>query len=174
MDVFALQTHAFALDEGCDSRCQPVFRRTGQGREIAKLCEYTAAKSPTENSATLAAVATELETGRRVVLVRGNAGQVVRDQSSIPGVFEPVMISSKRYVDGGVVSPVPVDAAHELGADFIIAVDISKKPAMARRKTCSASSTSRLPSWAKAGRTGTGTRRCCDSAKGRPDRCHGF
>jgi NTE family protein len=57
--------------------------------------------------------------------VRGNTGQAVRASSSIPGVFEPVVIGQKHYVDGGIVSPVPVDAARELGADFVIAVDIS-------------------------------------------------
>ena len=48
--------------------------------------------------------------------------------SSVPGVFEPTAIDGKHYVDGGVVSPVPVDAARELGADFVIAVDISARP----------------------------------------------
>jgi NTE family protein len=75
-----------------------------------------------------AAVATQLETGQRTVFVRGNTGQAVRASSSIPGVFEPVLIADKHYVDGGVVSPVPVDAARQLGADFVIAVDISSTP----------------------------------------------
>jgi NTE family protein len=52
----------------------------------------------------------------------------VRASSSIPGAFEPVEIRGKHYVDGGVVSPVPVDAARQFGADFVIAVDISTKP----------------------------------------------
>jgi NTE family protein len=75
----------------------------------------------------LAVVSTQLETGERTVFVRGNTGQAVRASSSIPGVFEPVAIGQKHYVDGGVVSPVPVDAARQLGADFVIAVDISTK-----------------------------------------------
>ena len=75
-----------------------------------------------------AAVATQLESGQRTVFIRGNTGQAVRASSSIPGVFEPTEISGKHYVDGGVVSPVPVDAARQLGADFVIAVDISTKP----------------------------------------------
>lgn len=58
---------------------------------------------------------------------RGNTGQAVRASSSVPGVFEPVTIGTYQYVDGGVVSPVPVDAARQLGADFVIAVDISTK-----------------------------------------------
>jgi NTE family protein len=74
------------------------------------------------------AVSTELETGTRTVFVHGNTGQAVRASSSIPGVFEPTAIRDKHYVDGGVVSPVPVDAARQLGADFVIAVDISTRP----------------------------------------------
>src|SRR5690606_40152433 len=62
-------------------------------------------------------VATRLETGERTVFVRGNTGQAVRASSSVPGVFEPVTIGGYQYVDGGVVSPVPVDAARQLGAD---------------------------------------------------------
>ena len=75
----------------------------------------------------LAIVATKLETGERTVFARGNTGQAVRASSSIPGVFEPVAIGQWHYVDGGIVSPVPVDAARGLGADLVIAVDISSK-----------------------------------------------
>ncbi|MDF0605808.1 patatin-like phospholipase family protein [Neisseriaceae bacterium TC5R-5] len=75
------------------------------------------------------AVATELDSGKRVVFRRGNTGQAVRASSSIPNVFLPVSIGNKRYVDGGLVSPVPVSAAREMGADFVIAVDISARPA---------------------------------------------
>ena len=68
-----------------------------------------------------------LETGERSVFVRGNTGQAVRASSAVPGVFEPVRIGERSFVDGGVVSPVPVDAARQLGADYVIAVDISSK-----------------------------------------------
>jgi NTE family protein len=71
------------------------------------------------------AVATDLATGDEVVFGSGNAGKAVRASSSIPGIFQPVKISGRTYVDGGVVSPVAVDAAKRIGADVIIAVDIS-------------------------------------------------
>ncbi|KMN37494.1 Patatin [Chromobacterium sp. LK1] len=74
------------------------------------------------------AVATELDSGRKVVFRLGNTGQAVRASASIPNVFLPVKIGSKSYVDGGLVSPVPVSAAREMGADFVIAVDISARP----------------------------------------------
>ena len=63
-----------------------------------------------------------------VVFRRGNTGQAVRASSSVPGVFQPVSISGKEYVDGGLVSPVPVKVAKSLGADIVIAVDIGAKP----------------------------------------------
>lgn len=71
------------------------------------------------------AVATNIQTGKEVVFAKGNAGQAVRSSCAIPGVFRPVQIGDAMYVDGGVVSPVGVDAARAKGADLVIAVDIS-------------------------------------------------
>lgn len=71
------------------------------------------------------AVATDIQTGEEIVFGKGNTGTAVRASCSIPGVFTPVKIGNKFYVDGGVVSPVAVDAAKKLGADVVIAVDIS-------------------------------------------------
>lgn len=74
------------------------------------------------------AVATELATGDMALLRAGDAGQAVRASCSIPGVFVPTTIGSKELVDGGLVSPLPVQAARQLGADFVIAVDVGSKP----------------------------------------------
>ena len=71
------------------------------------------------------AVATNIQNGQEVVFGTGNTGRAVRASCSIPGIFRPVNISGQMYVDGGVVSPVAVDAARKMGADVIIAVDIS-------------------------------------------------
>ena len=76
-----------------------------------------------------AAVATDFESGKPVVFTVGNAGQAVRASASIPNVFQPVVIGNRKYVDGGLSQPVPVSAAKKLGANFIIAVDISARPA---------------------------------------------
>lgn len=70
-------------------------------------------------------VATDIQSGREVVFGTGNTGTAVRASCSIPGVFRPVNISGRMYVDGGVVSPVAVEAAKKLGADIVIAVDIA-------------------------------------------------
>jgi len=79
-----------------------------------------------------AAVATELQSGEITVFRRGNTGMAVRASSSIPGVFQPVSIGGKEYVDGGLVSPIPVKVARAMGADIVIAVDISSKPRYAK------------------------------------------
>ena len=73
-------------------------------------------------------VATELKEGKKVVFNYGNTGQAVRASVSIPSMFVPTKIGADEYVDGGLVSPVPVDVARDLGADIIIAVDILAQP----------------------------------------------
>lgn len=75
-----------------------------------------------------AAVATYMDTGRKAAFITGNAGQAVRASCSIPNVFLPAVIQGTRYVDGGLVSPVPVSTARDMGADIVIAVDISARP----------------------------------------------
>lgn len=128
MDAFTLQEQAFSLDE---SRIRDVNLIGGGLVKGQKLQDYVnqlvGNKAMQQFPKPFAAVATELETGNRVAFSRGNTGQAVRASSSIPGVFMPVAIGNKKFVDGGVVSPVPVDAARELGANFVIAVDISSK-----------------------------------------------
>ncbi len=73
-------------------------------------------------------VATQLKAGKKVVFNYGNTGQSVRASVSIPSMFIPAQIAGEEYVDGGVVSPVPVEVARDLGADVIIAVDILAQP----------------------------------------------
>lgn len=75
-----------------------------------------------------AAVATRLDNGQKTVFTSGNTGQAVRASCSIPNVFIPATIGNVRYVDGGLVSPIPVATARDLGADLVIAIDISARP----------------------------------------------
>lgn len=75
-----------------------------------------------------AAVATRLDNGKKAEFIRGNAGQAVRASCSIPNVFVPATIANVKYVDGGLVSPIPVGTAKSMGADIVIAVDISARP----------------------------------------------
>jgi NTE family protein len=73
----------------------------------------------------LGVVATDLQNGEMVLFRQGNTGMAVRASSAVPGVFQPVNINGRDYVDGGLTSPVPAQAARSMGADFVIAVDIS-------------------------------------------------
>ena len=75
-----------------------------------------------------AAVATRLDNGKKTEFIRGNVGQAVRASCSIPNVFVPATIAGVKYVDGGLVSPIPVSTAKSMGADIVIAVDISARP----------------------------------------------
>jgi NTE family protein len=81
-----------------------------------------------------ATVATDLQTGESVVFRTGNTGMAVRASSSVPGVFQPVTINGREYVDGGLTSPVPVRAARGMGADVVIAVYISNNPRFGKTK----------------------------------------
>ena len=126
---FALQEQSFALDEE-RIKDLTLFGVGGviKGDKLQAYVNELIKNKPLEQmSKPFAAVATDLDSGERVTFTRGNTGQAVRASCSVPGVFQPALIGGKRYVDGGLVSPVPVDAARQLGADLVIAVDISSK-----------------------------------------------
>ena len=72
------------------------------------------------------AIATDLNEGNTWVFEKGSVAKAVRASSSIPGIFQPLELGGKMYVDGGVTNNLPVDVARAKGADIIIAVSISK------------------------------------------------
>ena len=76
----------------------------------------------------LGIVATDLNSGQGVLFQRGDTATAVRASSAVPALFQPVRIAGRDYVDGGLVSPVPVRYARQMGAELIIAVDISDAP----------------------------------------------
>ena len=133
MNAFELQEKAVALDEAKIRDLQLSSGGLVLGQKLEDYVNEQVQRKPLEQLAKpFVAVATRLEDGERTVFARGNTGQAVRASSSVPGVFQPVTIGKYHYVDGGITSPVPVDAARQLGADIVIAVDISNK---ARGKT---------------------------------------
>ena len=133
MNAFELQEKAVALDEAKIRDLQLSSGGLVLGQKLEDYVNEQVQRKPLEQLAKpFVAVATRLEDGERTVFARGNTGQAVRASSSVPGVFQPVSIGKYHYVDGGIASPVPVDAARQLGADIVIAVDISNK---ARGKT---------------------------------------
>ncbi len=76
----------------------------------------------------LGIVATDLHSGQAILFQRGDTGTAVRASSAVPAVFQPVKIGEREYVDGGLVSPVPVRFARQMGAELVIGVDISSDP----------------------------------------------
>jgi NTE family protein len=126
IDAFQLQTMAIALLK--DDVVDLTLPDNGfiRGERLENFINKTIRQTPLELlKIPFRAVATNLQTGEEIVFATGNTGRAVRASCSIPGVFQPVRIADKAYVDGGVVSPVAVDAARKAGADVIIAVDIS-------------------------------------------------
>ncbi len=102
-----------------------MFRGEALGRYVNELV----AGRLIENMAIpLGIVATDLGNGQAVLFQKGDTGTAVRASSAVPAVFVPVKISGREYVDGGLVSPVPVRFARQMGADVVIAVDISNPP----------------------------------------------
>ena len=125
-DVFQLQTMAMALLK--DDVVDWTLPDNGfiRGEKLENFINKTVRQTPLERmKIPFLAVATNLKTGEEIVFATGNTGRAVRASCSIPGVFQPVRIGDNAYVDGGVVSPVAVDAARKAGADVVIAVDIS-------------------------------------------------
>jgi NTE family protein len=96
---------------------------------VRRLIDAHAGGRPIERwPVRFAAVATDLGSGRKVVLDRGPGGPAVAASASIPGLYEPVRVDGRDLVDGGLVEPVPVRTARELGAARVIAVDIAYRP----------------------------------------------
>ncbi|WP_095210779.1 patatin-like phospholipase family protein [Chromobacterium sphagni] len=124
-----LQQRAIALDQADLTDWTLSSKGVIKGEKLQDWINTQVGNRPLEKLARpFGAVATELDSGRRVVFRTGNTGQAVRASASIPNVFLPVKIGGKSYVDGGLVSPVPVSAAREMGAQFVIAVDITARP----------------------------------------------
>jgi len=102
-----------------------MFRGEALGRYVNELV----AGRLIENMAIpLGIVATDLNSGEALLFQRGDTGTAVRASSAVPAVFVPVKINGREYVDGGLVSPVPVRFARRMGADVVVAVDISSPP----------------------------------------------
>jgi NTE family protein len=100
-----------------------------RGEALARYVrEQTAAKNIEQMKLPLGIVATDLDSGAAILFQRGDPGLAVRASSAVPAVFQPVKIGSREYVDGGLVSPVPVRFARQMGAELVIAVDISSPP----------------------------------------------
>jgi NTE family protein len=130
LNGFALQKTALAMDEATISDwALPLFgKSTGvlKGEALQSYVNKAVGNVPMERlKIRFGAVATDLKTGQPILFNKGNTGMAVRASSAVPSVFQPVKIGAKTYVDGGLVAPVPVKFTKDMGAEFIIAVNIS-------------------------------------------------
>lgn len=132
---FDLQRIALSMDENTVRDWVLPNRGFIKGESLQNFVNDAVQNRPIEKlNRRLAVVATDLQTGELIVFEKGNTGLAVRASSSVPGIFQPVKIGDREYVDGGLVSPVPVRTGRKLGGDIVIAVDISDRPKLARLK----------------------------------------
>jgi NTE family protein len=124
-----LGTLAQTMDESAITDWAFPGRGLIRGEALARYVrEQTGGKNIEAMKLPLGIVATDLDNGSPILFQRGDPGVAVRASSAVPAVFQPVKIGEREYVDGGLVSPVPVRFARQMGADIVLAVDISSPP----------------------------------------------
>lgn len=97
------------------------------GKKVKELIRlFTHGKSLEDLDIPVRVVATDLKAGEKVVFSKGPIADAVRASISIPGIFIPEKLEDRLLVDGGVIDRVPVSVVEEMGADLIIAVDVSR------------------------------------------------
>jgi len=129
LNGFQLQELSIPMREGSVIDWSWPNRGIFTGQSLEEFINRTVNQKPLEKlQRTFAVVATDLKTGEEIIFRSGNTGIAVRASCAVPGLFQPTVINGRSYVDGGLVKPVPVSEARALGADFVIAVDISNKP----------------------------------------------
>jgi NTE family protein len=100
-----------------------------RGEALARYVrEQTGGRMIEQMQLPLGIAATDLDSGQGILFRRGDTGTAVRASSAVPAVFQPVKIGTREYVDGGLSAPIPVHHARAMGAEFVIAVDISAVP----------------------------------------------
>ncbi len=126
MSGFELQNLALEMQENMVADWTLPNRGVLKGEALQEFINQKVKNQPIQKLAKpLGIVATDLQSGEMVLFRLGNTGTAVRASSALPGIYQPVEINGRDYVDGGLTSPVPVQAARTMGADFVIAVDIS-------------------------------------------------
>ena len=120
---------ALTLDESSLTDWAYPGRGLLRGEALARFTrQHTGGQTIEQMKLPLGIVATDLASGNGVLFQRGDTGAAVRASSAVPAVFQPVKIGEREYVDGGLVAPVPVRYARQMGAAMVIAVDISTPP----------------------------------------------
>ena len=108
---------ALAMDESAITDWAFPGRGLIRGEALARYVrEQTGGKLIEQLPLPLGIVATDLDNGQGMLFQRGDVGAAVRASSAVPAIFQPVKIGTREYVDGGLVSPVPVRFARQMGA----------------------------------------------------------
>ena len=124
-----LGTLAENMDEGAITDWAFPTRALLRGDALARYVrEQTGGRKIENMRVPLGIVATDLTSGEGILFRSGDTGVAVRASSAVPAVFQPVKIGTREYVDGGLNAPVPVRYARQMGADLVIAVDITSPP----------------------------------------------
>ena len=124
-----LGTLALGMDESAITDWSFPGRGVIRGEALARYVREQTGGVAIENmKLPLGIVATDLDSGQPILFQVGDPGVAVRASSAVPAVFQPVRIGDREYVDGGLVSPVPVRFARQMGAELVLAVDISSPP----------------------------------------------
>jgi len=128
-DLQSLKEFALQMDwRKVVSYFDVVFPKSGfmDGKKVHELFSiHTDAKTFADFKIPVSMVATNLQTGKRVIINSGNIIEGIRASVSVPGVFTPVKRGDTWLVDGGLVDPIPVSVVKDMGADFVIAVDLN-------------------------------------------------
>jgi NTE family protein len=138
--VAGLHAAGYSLEQGADEidkvgralwRFRPsataLLSNAGLSRALREVC---AGRRIEDLAVPLAIVAVDIVTGREVIFRRGPTWLALLASTSIPGIFPPCKVGSRFLVDGGVLNPVPSTVAADMGADVVIAVDLSNRSHM--------------------------------------------
>jgi NTE family protein len=131
-DSETVKKHALSIDwKKMASLFDLSFRMSGllKGRKIEKLLaeyiggdiDFSKLKIP------FSCVATDIDTGEEIVITTGSVTEALRATISVPGIFSVAKRGDRYLVDGGLTTPVPVDTVKQMGADFIIAVNVNPR-----------------------------------------------
>jgi NTE family protein len=126
--LYASGKNASALTQLADGMDETAFtdwsfpgRGLLRGEALARYVrEQTGGRLIEQMALPLGIVATDLDSGQPILFQMGDPGTAVRASSAVPAVFLPVRIGTREYVDGGLVSPVPVRFARQMGAELVI------------------------------------------------------
>ena len=129
VEEIALKTNLRQLAHLLDPKLTSLRKGLIHGKRIEELLysligdvEFKDLRIP------LAAVATDVNTGQEVVITQGPVIDAVRASISIPGILVPTAVEGRCLVDGGITNPVPADILQDMGAKFIIAVNVLTAP----------------------------------------------